>query len=158
MTHRPKPKSTTRLFDPNEWEPPRDELGLDIVCDEMLDAITAWRNRGRAVADIAKLFKAAETLQQEIMAVQEAGIVRYRRAHPLPPNRSGAVRCPCCGQNELPLYVVDTKCMPSKGWLTSYAAFNPVGTTYLTNIHCPRCERTYPLAAAEAVELDSEER
>lgn len=144
--------------DPNEFVLDGEEDDLDVTCDEMIDAIVRWRKRGRAVTGLAKLFKAAETLQQELMAMQENVIVLCRRAHPLPPNTSDAVRCPCCAQNKLPLYVIDTKCLPAKGWLTSYSTFNPAGPTYLTNVHCPACQRTYPLAAAEAVELDSEEQ
>jgi hypothetical protein len=148
----------TTTYDPNEWESAGEECDLDDACDEMIDAITTWRKRGCVVGGVAKLFKAAETLQQEIMVLQEVAIVSYRRQHPLPPNRSDGVRCPCCGQSELPLYVVDTKCLPSKGWLSSYATFNPAGRTYMTNIHCPGCDRTYPLAAADAVELDTEDQ
>lgn len=145
------------LYDPHNAETAGAEDDLDDACDEMIDAIAVWRKRGRRFKGTPQLFKAAETLQQEIMVMQEVMIVRHRREHPLPVNRSDAVRCPCCGQNEFPLYVVDTKCLPSRGWLTSYATFNPAGITYMTNVHCPGCDRTYPLNAAEAVD-DSEDQ
>lgn len=144
-------------YDPHNKEYVGDEHELDEVCEEMIEAIATWRRRGRVVGGVAKLYKAAEALQHEVMVAQEVAIVTYRRRHPLPPNQSDGVRCPCCGQTELPLYVVDTKCLPAKGWLTSYATFNPAGKTYMTNIHCPGCDRTYPLGAADAVELDSED-